>query len=153
MSNPKTPLELVESWLAQARESAAATFITSREQTARQMEIATLRGCARELREILPKNSMGPVPHNGTDTSAAAAVTITDRVDRHKEIMDLFRKADSIAGLTCGQVEDRLPHRTHQSVSARIRELVKGGKLVDSGHRRKNPSTGRTARVYVPTCR
>ena len=49
-------------------------------------------------------------------------------------------------GLTCDQVEQVLSER-HQSVSARIRELVIAGRIYDSGERRATRS-GKEARVY-----
>lgn len=150
MSNqqPTTLLELVDAWEQLAR--------TSQAPDPGAMGYAqALRMCAKDLGRLLPKGAMGPVPHNGTDTSKAAAASIDapNRKSWHDQIMDEFRTATSLAGLTCGEVEARLPHGTHQGISARIRELVKAGKLVDSGHRRKNPDSGRKARIYVGTGR
>lgn len=52
-----------------------------------------------------------------------------------------------VNGSTCDEVEYSLA-LTHQCASARVRELVRKGRLSDSGERRRTRS-GRTARVYV----
>jgi hypothetical protein len=139
--------------LAQWRHRAA--YLAGCEEHRHQQIGSAWEQAASELEAVMPRGPIGAVPHNGTDTSQAAAASIdsTNRKGWHAQIMDLFRKADSFEGLTCGEIEARLPHGLHQSLSARVRELVKAGKLVDSGHRRKNPGTGRNARIYVPTGR
>lgn len=48
---------------------------------------------------------------------------------------------------TCDELEQELPHWTHQSVSARINELHKSGYIKDSGERRPT-RTGRQAIVW-----
>jgi predicted transcriptional regulator len=54
--------------------------------------------------------------------------------------------ADSPNGITCDDVESMLGER-HQSVSARVRELVQAGRIHDTGTKRKTRG-GRWARVY-----
>lgn len=51
-------------------------------------------------------------------------------------------------GVTCDELEERLGY-SHQTTSARIRELVLFGKIKDSGERAPTRS-GRSARLYVP---
>lgn len=89
----------------------------------------------------------GGVPHvAGSDTSIAAAELMTHRTgSMQAEILRLLRVHD-FAGLTCDMVEV-LTGWSHQSASARIRELVLAELVVDSGLRRKGRS-GRSGRVY-----
>ena len=54
--------------------------------------------------------------------------------------------ASTVTGCTCDEVETLLQF-SHQTASARIRDLSKGGLLVDSGLRRKT-RTGRSATVW-----
>jgi hypothetical protein len=88
---------------------------------------------------------MSWVPYvRGSDTSKAAA----DSMQRASETI----RADVLAYIregaaTCDEVEEGLS-LTHQTASARIRELVLLGSVRDSGARRKTRS-GRQARVYV----
>lgn len=89
----------------------------------------------------------GDVPHvAGSDTSTAAAESMTHRTGpMQAEILRLLGVyADR--GLTCDAVE-RITGWSHQSASARIRELVKAELVVDSGERRAGRS-GRSGRVY-----
>jgi hypothetical protein len=82
----------------------------------------------------------------GSDTSKAAA----DSVDSSAAAMRL--KIDAMAlhrgpvGITCDEVEVSLS-MLHQTASARIRELVQQGWLVDSGLRRMT-RRNRKATVY-----
>lgn len=89
----------------------------------------------------------GGVPHvAGSDTSIAAAKSMEPQVGKMQaEILRLLH-THSDRGLTCDAIE-RITSWAHQSASARIRELVKAGLVVDSGERRKGRS-GRTGRVY-----
>lgn len=82
----------------------------------------------------------------GSDTSTAAAESMTHRTGpMQAEILRLLH-AHSYAGLICDEVE-HITGWSHQSASARIRELVKAELVVDSGERRAGRS-GRSGRVY-----
>jgi len=91
----------------------------------------------------------GGVPHNGTDTSIAAAKSQSGKatVDRIK-IFELIKSCGD-QGCTCDEAETRLG-MLHQTASARIRDLHKLHIIRDSGDRRKT-RTGRSARVYIVT--
>lgn len=88
-----------------------------------------------------------PVPHNGTDTSIAAARQTHAATDMAR-VYHLAVEAGAL-GVTCDEVEARLA-MAHQTASARLWQLRKAGLVVDSG-RRRSTRTGRAARVYVPT--
>lgn len=85
----------------------------------------------------------------GSDTSKAAAesmvVSAASIRGRILKLMGSFPPQD----WTCDRVEE-ITKLKHQTVSARIRELVQLGKIKDSGTRRKTRSN-RNARVYVVT--
>lgn len=86
-------------------------------------------------------------PHNGTDTSRAAAESVTAHVPRLEQMV-----LDSVAaagpdGRTCYEVEF-MTGLSHQTASARITSLSRRGALVDSGQRRLT-ITGRKAIVWV----
>lgn len=81
--------------------------------------------------------------HNNTDTSTAAATSIEPHVTRLAElVMELLRLNSG----TCWEVECALK-MSHQTASARIRELWLKGRVQDSGRRRKTGS-GRNAIVW-----
>lgn len=82
----------------------------------------------------------------GSDTSEQAAmeyahVSGADRMRIYKCILQ------SPDGMTCDEIETLLEMR-HQTVSARIRDLVLDGLIFDTEARRKTRS-GRGARVYM----
>jgi len=80
-----------------------------------------------------------------SDTSGAAADSVVRNItELHREILALFDRATD--GLTCDEVEVALQGR-HQTISARVRELVLKGLIYDSQTRRQTRS-GRRARVY-----
>lgn len=89
----------------------------------------------------------GTPPHvRGSDTSLAAAEAIEPHVGTQQaRALAVVRAA--LAGATCDEVE-ALTGGRHQGISARLRELVQLGKIVDSGQRRATRS-GRQARIYV----
>lgn len=87
----------------------------------------------------------GMPPHVGTDTSVAAAAAIEPDVSRLASQVFAFVKAQG--GATCSEVEVAL-NMSHQTASARIRELVLRDKLEDSEKRRKTTSN-RLAIVWV----
>ena len=90
----------------------------------------------------------GRPPRVDEDTSGAAADSIRPILNHLQEaVLDVLR--DAPGGMTCDSVEAALSGR-HQTISARVRELVLLGEIEDSGERRKTRS-GRTARVYVVT--
>lgn len=82
-----------------------------------------------------------------SDTSEDAAdslleIALTVRGNVYRKIRDT-----GINGMTCWEVEQELG-LSHQTASARIRELNLKGKLRDSGYRRRTGS-GRQATVWV----
>ncbi len=82
----------------------------------------------------------------GSDTSEAAAGSLDESTLsrlRRKVHAFIAMRAD---GATCDEVEIALDLR-HQTASARVRELVLGGFIEDTGRRRLT-SSGRRARVY-----
>lgn len=80
----------------------------------------------------------------GCDTSQAAAESIEKDAPRlQREILKLIDTYDTA---TCDEIEEMTNIR-HQSCSARFRELVLAGRIIDTGLRRKTRS-GRSARVY-----
>ena len=85
------------------------------------------------------------VPYvRGSDTSKAAA----DHMRRHVEtIRAAVLHFIQEGAATCDEVEEGLT-LSHQTASARLRDLVLMGKIKDSGARRPTRS-GRAARVYV----
>lgn len=84
--------------------------------------------------------------HNGADTSAAAFQS-TSKEGRAKLRDKVLATVKVHHGVTCEEVEIYL-EMPHQTISARITELMIEGKIRDTGVRRKT-RTGRTARVYV----
>lgn len=87
-------------------------------------------------------------PHvAGSDTSLAAAEAIRPHAPRQQDLVLASIAARYSEGMTCDEVEVALS-LSHQTASARIRDLVKAGAIVDSGQRRKTRS-GRKAAVYV----
>lgn len=109
--------------------------------------------CCAELARLKDRNTghgnplggfnPGPAPHNGTETSRLAAGQVGDRRPIHERIVALLQQRPQ----TCGELEAQLVG-THQGISARVRELVIGGVIEDTGHTRANPVTGRRARIY-----
>lgn len=89
-------------------------------------------------------------PHvAGSDTSLSAAKSVEARVPKMKmAVMDCIARGYD-EGRTCDEVEVWLG-MSHQTASARIRDLVKSGKIADSGKRRPTRS-GRKAAVYMVT--
>jgi hypothetical protein len=81
-----------------------------------------------------------------TSTAAAKSVEISATALR-KKVLDYV--SSQYDGVTCDEVEAKLVMR-HQTCSARIRELVMFGQLIDTGRRRQTRS-GRSARVYKAT--
>lgn len=86
----------------------------------------------------------GTLPHvAGSDTSLAAANDAKRSAGRKRAQIKALIQATP---MTCDAVED-LTGWPHQSVSARIRELVQLGEITDTG-RRDLTRSGRKARVY-----
>jgi len=83
----------------------------------------------------------------GSDTSQDAAESIQPHLNRLCGIvLDAIGAAGS-RGMTCDEVEASLDLR-HQTASARVHELGRSGKIVDSGERRVTRS-GRKAAVWT----
>lgn len=80
----------------------------------------------------------------GSDTSYDAAKSIAGGAEAMRvKCLEVIRQNGSA---TCDEVETQLDGR-HQTISARVRELVQLGFIYDTGERRKTRS-GRSARVY-----
>lgn len=88
----------------------------------------------------------GPLPHAGTDTSAAAAKNMKAKAPLLREQVRTA-VASHPEGMTCDEAEIALG-LSHQTCSARLNELVARSDIVDSGNRRPTRS-GRKAIVYV----
>lgn len=89
-------------------------------------------------------NRPGHVRHN--DTSHAAARSMDNTAGSIRDRVYAAIKANGQIGVTSDYLEETMGR--HQTISARVRELVLLGKIRDSGQRRKTRS-GRSARVYV----
>ena len=97
---------------------------------------------------INDQNHVGYV--GGSDTSKAAAIDVAPLTGAMRvRVFDWAARQRS--GFTCDEAEIALTLK-HQTCSARVRELVKLGFVVDSGERRAT-SSGRAARIYVLTDR
>lgn len=83
--------------------------------------------------------------HGGADTSISAFASTPDK-KRTKDRMMIMVALDIHPGQTCEELEEFLQMK-HQTCSARISELLKMGKIVDTGERRLTRS-GKKARVY-----
>lgn len=81
-----------------------------------------------------------------TETSLQAHESQKDKAPNDGARILQFIAASTATGCTCDEVETLLQF-SHQTASARIRDLSKGGFLVDSGLRRKT-RTGRSATVW-----
>jgi len=85
--------------------------------------------------------------HRGAETSVQAYATTPEskRLAMRTHILG-FIEASSAFGTTCEEIEERtgLPH---QSVSARISELLRDG-LIHYGSERRKTRAGKSARVY-----
>lgn len=82
----------------------------------------------------------------GSDTSEAAAQTMERPAPNLRERVARAVAESGFRGMTCDEVESTLELR-HQTASARLRELVLCGRIVDSNNRRATRS-GRYAAVY-----
>ena len=83
------------------------------------------------------------IPFAGGDTSADAAKAIKP------DVLTIRRKVFRalVDGATCDEIEQTL-ELTHQTASARVRELAQAGTIRDSGERRLTRS-GRKAIVWI----
>lgn len=91
----------------------------------------------------------GTPPHvAGCDTSLEAAESVAADVSRMASlVLSLVRRAGEY-GVTCAEAEISLSMK-HQTASARFRELVLRGLIVDSGRRRRTDGQRTPSRVYV----
>jgi hypothetical protein len=93
----------------------------------------------------------GRPPHvRSSDTSREAAESVVDNARQLRAVVFSRILGSGEVGMTCDQVEVAMNGR-HQTISARIRELVNEGRIIDTGERRPTRS-GRGARVYLATC-
>ena len=97
----------------------------------------------------MPNNEKENLPYVlGSETSRLAADSMKDhaQTDRHRVYLFLLERGEH--GATDDEIEVAL-NMTHQSASARRRQLEsKFGAVVGTGERRKTRS-GRTAQIYV----
>jgi hypothetical protein len=109
---------------------------------------AKLRSAVREYEAFGLANlsQYGTTSNNSTDTSAQAAASIGDISGLARTCFDEIVLA---GGATCHQLTQVLG-RPHQTVSARVNDLMRRGWIVDSGLRRPTAS-GRQAIVWRPT--
>lgn len=99
-----------------------------------------------EQRDMFGKTDMPPYVR-GSDTSAAAAKSMATQATIMRDIIEAFVKNKRWVGATCDEIEKATKMR-HQTASARIRQLVKMGRLKDSTFRRPTRS-GRKATVWL----
>ena len=93
----------------------------------------------------------GTPPHvKGSDTSREAAESMALDAKHLRAVVYRHILGSGSVGMTCDRVEEIMDGR-HQTISARIRELVNEGRIVDTG-KRKPTRSGRQARIYVATC-
>jgi hypothetical protein len=93
----------------------------------------------------------GRPPHvRGSDTSREAADSVGEGARQLRAVVFSRILHSGEVGMTCDQVEEAMNGR-HQTISARIRELVNEGRIIDTGERRPTRS-GRQARIYIATC-
>lgn len=90
----------------------------------------------------------GTPPHVASrETSLDAAIEIKDQITNLASMVFDFIKQRTFIGATCDEIEDKLK-MSHQTASARVRELALKSVIKDSGARRKTRS-GRKAIVWV----
>jgi hypothetical protein len=86
--------------------------------------------------------------HGMAETSAAAHASTSDQTrERMRGSILAHIRVSGEVGATCDEVEMRLS-MPHQTASARISEMLRGGLIRDSGDRRRT-RTGKLARVYT----
>jgi hypothetical protein len=98
--------------------------------------------------------ALSQLPYDGqppsvasSDTSRAAADSVSESAAAMRAKVYNHVVLAQVWGSTCDEVEEALNMR-HQTVSARVRELVLMGLIADSGQRRKTRS-GRSAAVWI----
>ena len=89
----------------------------------------------------------GTPPHSDSETSLAAAHKIKTSAESLRGRVLQYIRDEAARGATDDELEVALDMR-HQTASARRRELVLQGAIIDSGRRRKTRS-GRFAKVWV----
>jgi len=97
------------------------------------------------IEETLARGPVLHPPHNGTDTSIAAAYSVEGPVVetlRRRVLITIEQRAS-----TCDELEAALG-LSHQTVSARVWELRRLGLVADEGLRRQTRS-GRAAKVWA----
>ena len=89
----------------------------------------------------------GTPPHSDNDTSLAAAESMRPHVSRLARSVFTEIAACGEYGATCWEIEQRLS-MSHQTASARIRELFLKGRITKSGKKRPTNSR-RLAVVWI----
>lgn len=84
------------------------------------------------------------------DTAQEAAKEIAPEVETLRALALAAIQAASPGGLTADEVAAQL-HRSVLTIRPRVAELVKLGRIEDTGTRRRNAS-GKSARVWRVTC-
>jgi hypothetical protein len=94
-----------------------------------------------------PMERLPTVPYvKGSDTSEAAAESMREHVTQLAGRVLRAIASGGASGFTCDEVEV-LTGMAHQTCSARVNELMRKGRIVDTGQRRKTRS-GRKAVVW-----
>lgn len=88
----------------------------------------------------------GEPPHNGTDTSREAARRVRKTVSQKAQTVLQAVTAAGAYGATCDEVEVAID-MSHQTASARMRELALAGLIEDTGLRRPT-RTNSPAKVW-----
>ena len=89
----------------------------------------------------------GLPPHSDNETSKAAAISMLDTADTLRAVVFRFIREQGEHGATDDEIEINL-HLSHQTASARRRELVLLDAIGESGKLRKTRS-GRNAKVWT----
>lgn len=89
----------------------------------------------------------------GSETSKAAADSMVSLASSYRARIRFMVEQSGLSGLTCDDVE-RMTDWRHETVSARLRELIQHGaitfKLDPSGRKLQRPTRrGRNACIYV----
>jgi predicted ArsR family transcriptional regulator len=96
-----------------------------------------------------PKPKLVLAPHNGTDTSIAAAIAIAPEAKRQRDRVLAFIAGCGYTGATDQEIEEGTGI-VNNTVRPRRGELERDG-LIKLTDRRRPTRSGRPARVYVAT--
>jgi len=111
------------------------------------MDLAQWRANRAREKRAVSVSQPRALPHNGVDTSVAAAHSMVDLGARLRLEVYSFIAECGQTGATCEEVEQAL-NMKHQTASARVNELANGGHITNSG-RKRSTSSGRPAIVWM----